>query len=214
MEDDNRREENNEVTAGVEEAGTAGQQERGSDNQYQQITRPLSSSRKCTRDDIYVHRIDSRQHDRKPSRSRSRSRSRSSKPPPRRRQWRSANAFLNFMQDFRQEYNKLKAKDLFRLGGQAWRQMSSADKMPYVEAAKQQSQNNKNNKNAQQNKPNSSDSSKKADGQKDQKKKEREERKERRRSRSRGDDSDAESDSATSGTGATMTSDDVSDLSS
>ncbi|XP_077273934.1 uncharacterized protein LOC143903824 [Temnothorax americanus] len=204
MEDDNGRKENNEVTAGVEEAGTAGQQERGSDNQYQPITRPPSSSRKRTRDEI-----DSRQHDRKPSRSRSRS----SRPPPRRRQLRSANAFLNFMQDFRQDYNKLKAKDQFRFGGQAWRQMSSAEKMPYVEAAKQQSQNNKNNKNAQQNKPNSSDSSKKAD-QKDQKKKEREERKERRRSRSRGDDSDAESDSATSGTGATMTSDDVSDLSS
>jgi len=48
--EDNRKEENNEVTRGVEEDGTAGQQERGSDNQYQQLSRP-PSSRKRTRDE-------------------------------------------------------------------------------------------------------------------------------------------------------------------
>lgn len=136
-------------------------------------------------------------HDRKLSRSRSRSRSRSSKPT-RRRQWRSANAFLNFMQDFRQvtnrkydgnnvceryvsrtdelqNYNKMKSSDLFRLGGQEWRRMSSVEKMPYVEAAKlAQQQSQQNNKNAQQNKPNSNDSSKKPENQRNPKKKERE----------------------------------------
>lgn len=50
MADDNRREENNEVMRGVEEDETAGQQERGSDNQYQQIPRP-PSGRKRTRDE-------------------------------------------------------------------------------------------------------------------------------------------------------------------
>ncbi|KYN27607.1 PREDICTED: high mobility group B protein 2-like isoform X2 [Trachymyrmex cornetzi] len=206
MEDDNRREEINEVTGGIEEDGAAGQQERGSDNQYQQLSRP-SSSRKRMRDET-----DSSQHDRKPSRTRSRSRS---SKPLQRRQWRSANAFLNFMQDFRQNYNKIKSRDLFRLGGQAWRKMSSTEKMPYVEAAKlTQQRSQQNTKSIQQNKPNSSDSSKKLENQRDQKKNEREGRKESRRSRSKRDDSDVESDSATSGTGATMTSEDVSDLSS
>ncbi|XP_011879503.1 PREDICTED: high mobility group B protein 2-like [Vollenhovia emeryi] len=205
MEDDNRGEGNDEVTGGVEKDGAAGQQERGTDNQYQQTPRP-PSSRKRTRDEI-----DSRQQDRKPSRSRSRS----SSSRPLRKQWRSANAFLNFMQDFRQNCNKAKSKDLFRLGGQTWRQMSSADKMPYVEAAKlAQQQSQQSNKSAQQNKSNGSDSSKKPEGQRDQKKKEQGARKERRRSRSKRDDSDAESDSATSGTGVTVTSEDVSDLSS
>lgn len=53
-----------------------------------------------------------------------------------------------------QNYNKMKSKDLFRLGGQEWRRMSSAEKTPYVEAAKlAQQQSQQNNKNAQQNKP-------------------------------------------------------------
>lgn len=69
----------------------------------------------------------------------------------------------------------MKSKDLFRLGGQTWRQMSSTEKMPYVEAAKlAQQQSQQNNKSAQQNKPSGSDSSKKPENQKDQKKKERE----------------------------------------
>ncbi|KYN06703.1 PREDICTED: high mobility group B protein 2-like isoform X2 [Cyphomyrmex costatus] len=206
MEDDNKREEIGEVTGGgIEEDGASRQQERGSDNQ--QLSRP-SSSRKRMRNET-----DSSQRDRKPSRTRSRSRS---SKPLQRRQWRSANAFLNFMQDFRQNYNKVKSRDLFRLGGQTWRQMSSTEKMPYVEAAKlaqQQSQQNTN-KNTQQNKPNNSDSSKKPENQRDHKKNEREGRKESKRSRSKRDDSDVESDSATSGTGATMTSEDISDLSS
>lgn len=49
MGDDNRREETNEVAGSVEEDGIAGPQERGSDNQYQQISRPSSSKR--TRDE-------------------------------------------------------------------------------------------------------------------------------------------------------------------
>ncbi|KYN35853.1 hypothetical protein ALC56_09644 [Trachymyrmex septentrionalis] len=206
MEDDSRREEINEVTGGMEEDGATGQQESGSDNQYQQLSRP-SSSRKRMRDET-----DSSQHDRKPSGTRSRSRSRK---PLQRRQWRSANAFLNFMQDFRQNYNKMKSRDLFRLGGQTWRQMSPSEKMPYVEAAKlAQQQSQQNTKSTQQNKPNSSDSSKKLENQRVQKKNEREERKESRQARRKKNDSDVESDSATSGTGATITSEDVSDLSS
>lgn len=49
MEDGDRREENDEVTGDMEEDRTVGQQERTSDNQYQQISRPPSSKR--TRDE-------------------------------------------------------------------------------------------------------------------------------------------------------------------
>lgn len=76
--------------------------------------------------------------------------------------------FTNKLQD----HNKLKSQDLFRLGGHRWRRMSSAEKMPYVEAAnlvKQQTQ--PNGKNERQNKSVGGDSSKKPDNQKDQKKK-------------------------------------------
>ncbi|XP_029670999.1 HMG1/2-like protein [Formica exsecta] len=201
MEDDNRREENNKITGDIENDGTAGPEEKGSGNQYQLIPKS-PSNRKSTRNE---------QYDRRSCRSRSRSCSK----PSRRKQWRSANAFLNFMQDFRQDYNKVKSRDLFRLGGQKWRQMSSTEKMPYVEAAKvAQQQSQQNNKNEQQTKPDSGEISKKSDNNQRKKEREFQKRKERKRSRSKTDDSDAESDSATSGTGATMTSEDVSDLSS
>ncbi|XP_067216009.1 uncharacterized protein [Linepithema humile] len=189
MDGNDRRDENHEVTRDIKDDETA-----GSDNQHQLIPR---SSRKVPRTEA-----DYGQCDKKPTRSRSRSR------------LRSKNAFLNFMQDFRQDNNKINSKDLFRLGGQKWRRMSSTEKMPYVKAAKlAQQQSQQNNKNGQQNKPDGNDPSKKTENKKqDEKKKERERRK---RSRSRTDDSEAESDSATSGgTVASMTSEDVSDLSS
>lgn len=69
-----------------------------------------------------------------------------------------------------QDNNKVKGKDLFRLGGQKWRRMSSMEKMPYVKAAKlAQQQSQQTNKNGQQNKPDGSDPSKKNENQKDQK---------------------------------------------
>lgn len=74
-----------------------------------------------------------------------------------------------------QDHGKVKSKDLFRLGGQRWREMSSEEKMPYIKAAKlvkQQSQHN--NKSEQMNKTNGDDFTKKSENQKDQKKKERE----------------------------------------
>lgn len=73
-----------------------------------------------------------------------------------------------------QDFDKLKSRDLFRLGGQRWRRMSSAEKMPYVEAAKlvkQQTQ--QDNKTGQQNKSNGNDTSQKSENQKNQKRKER-----------------------------------------
>ncbi|XP_070523002.1 uncharacterized protein [Cardiocondyla obscurior] len=231
MEDDNRQEESNEVVRDVREDGMAGQQERSSDNQYNQSISTSPSSRKRTRDDSRRDKKRTRSRSRSRSRSKSRSRSRStSNKPPQRRQWRSANAFLNFMQDFRQvmsckdgnacecyvikpvplqNHTKVKSKDLFRLGGQTWRQMSSAEKMPYVEAAKLAQQSQQNSKRTRQRKPNSNDSSKNSESQRDQIKPEA--KKERRRSRSKSDDSDTNSDSAT---GKSATSDDVSDLSS
>lgn len=71
-----------------------------------------------------------------------------------------------------QDYNKVKSKDLFRLGGQKWRQMSSTEKMPYVEAAKQAQQQSQQNNKSEQTKPSSGDVSKKSNN--EQKKKERE----------------------------------------
>jgi len=69
----------------------------------------------------------------------------------------------------------MKSRDLFRLGGQTWRQMSPTEKMPYVEAAKlAQQQSQQNSKSTQQYKSNSSDSSKKLENQRDQQKNERE----------------------------------------
>lgn len=50
MEDDNRREENNEVTGDVRNDETAGPQERGSSNQYQLIPKS-PSNRKSTRNE-------------------------------------------------------------------------------------------------------------------------------------------------------------------
>ncbi|XP_032672826.1 high mobility group B protein 3-like [Odontomachus brunneus] len=190
MENSDKREEKYEVTE------DARGQERDFDDKYQMTSRS-SSDRK------------SKQIERNDRRRASRSRSRSK--PPQRKQRRSANAFLNFIQDFKQDHNKLKSQDLFRLGGQRWRRMSSTEKMPYVEAAnlaKQQTQ--QNGKNERQNKPVGGDSSKKPDNQKDQKKKDQE----RKRSKSRTDDSDIDSDSMTPETDATMTSEDISDLSS
>lgn len=69
----------------------------------------------------------------------------------------------------------MKNKDLLRLGGQKWRKMSSAEKMPYVKAAKlAQQQSQQNIKNEQQTKSKSPDGdvSKKSDN--EQRKKERE----------------------------------------
>jgi len=69
----------------------------------------------------------------------------------------------------------MKSKDLFRLGGQRWREMSSEEKTPYVreaKLAKQQSQ--QNNKSDHTNKINDNDSTKKSGNQKEHKKKERE----------------------------------------
>ncbi|XP_020294187.1 high mobility group B protein 3-like [Pseudomyrmex gracilis] len=190
MEDNRKRENGNEATGDGRNDGFAKQQERCCDNQYQ-LTESLSG-RKL----------------RGSSRSRSRSVSR------RKKQRRSANAFLNFMQDFRQTNNKLKNKDLFRLGGQIWRQMSAADKMPYVKAAKlaaqeQKSQQQTDTSGGQQNKSTNGNSSKKFENPRKDKK-----RREKRRSSSKTDISDTESDSR-SGTGASMTSEnDASDLSS
>lgn len=74
-----------------------------------------------------------------------------------------------------QNNNDLKSKDLFRLGGQRWRRMSFAEKMPYVEMAnqvKQQTSQKQNGKNERQNKPVAGDPAKKDDNTKDQKRKE------------------------------------------
>jgi hypothetical protein len=69
----------------------------------------------------------------------------------------------------------MKSKDLFRLGGQRWREMSSKEKTPYVREAKLAKQlSQQNNKSDHTNKINDNDSTKKSGNQKDQKKKEQE----------------------------------------
>ncbi|XP_014476671.1 PREDICTED: HMG1/2-like protein isoform X2 [Dinoponera quadriceps] len=181
MEDGDKRQEN--VTEATEDA-----RERDSD---QPISRSSSD-------------LNFKQTQKSDRRRASRSRSRSK--PLQRKQRKSANAFRNFMQDFKKDYNKLKSQDLFRLGGQTWRRMSSVEKMPYVETANQvKQQTQQNGKNERQNKPTGGESSKKPDqNQKDQKRKEQE--------RKHSNDSNTDSDSIASETDAT--SEDVSDLSS
>ncbi|XP_033226890.1 DNA-binding protein MNB1B-like [Belonocnema kinseyi] len=49
--------------------------------------------------------------------------------------WKSANAFINFMQDFRKQNPDVKSPHTFRQAGETWQNMSKEDKQPYVDAA-------------------------------------------------------------------------------
>ncbi|XP_034934344.1 high mobility group B protein 2-like [Chelonus insularis] len=82
-------------------------------------------------------------------RSRSRSPKDSTNP-----NWKSANAFINYMHDYKQKHleypEKTSGSNLFRLAGEKWRLMSQEEKQPYIEGAawvrKQKASNSRNGK--------------------------------------------------------------------
>ncbi|XP_029040685.1 high mobility group B protein 4-like [Osmia bicornis bicornis] len=69
------------------------------------------------------------QRERNYSRSRSPNSTKSSK------KWISSNAFINFVQDFRQNCTNEKSTKIFQLAGERWRKMSFEEKQPYVNEA-------------------------------------------------------------------------------
>lgn len=52
------------------------------------------------------------------------------------KRWASTNAFINFIQDFRQSNSDLRSTKLFQLAGRRWKEMSTAERQPYIDAAK------------------------------------------------------------------------------
>ncbi|XP_076228068.1 uncharacterized protein LOC143175057 isoform X1 [Nomia melanderi] len=64
------------------------------------------------------------------SRSRSPNRAKDSK------KWISSNAFINFVQDFRENHNGKSSTKIFQMAGERWKQMLPNEKQPYLEAAK------------------------------------------------------------------------------
>ncbi|XP_076282523.1 uncharacterized protein LOC143209999 [Lasioglossum baleicum] len=80
--------------------------------------------------------IKSRSTSRLNLKGRSHSRSRSPINTKRSRRWVSSNAFINFVQDFRQNHVGVKSRKLFQLAGEKWKRLLPSEKQPYVDAAK------------------------------------------------------------------------------
>ncbi|XP_011503369.1 PREDICTED: non-histone chromosomal protein 6-like [Ceratosolen solmsi marchali] len=52
------------------------------------------------------------------------------------RSWRSANAFINFVQDFKRDYPDMTiGRNIFQICGERWKAMSNDQKQPYIAAA-------------------------------------------------------------------------------
>ncbi|XP_057327076.1 uncharacterized protein LOC130668699 isoform X1 [Microplitis mediator] len=68
-----------------------------------------------------------------------RTRSRSPVVPIRERSWKSVNAFINYLHDYRKTQHefpgKLTSANLFKLAGDQWRQMTQEQKQPYIDGA-------------------------------------------------------------------------------
>ncbi|XP_078045386.1 uncharacterized protein LOC144474434 [Augochlora pura] len=150
---------------------------------------------------------------------RSHSRSRSPIKTKSLKKWVSSNAFVNFVQDFRQKHNDVKSTKLYKLAGEKWQQMLPKEKQPYIDEAKSV----KNQKQDQQMKDNTNATSPvNVDPKKDEKsrqtkssKKSKKDNKEKKQKKKRRYSTDSDTDSAVSAASATsITSDDLSDLSS
>ncbi|KAK9304932.1 hypothetical protein QLX08_003866 [Tetragonisca angustula] len=146
-----------------------------------------------------------------------RAHSRSRSPFRSSNQWISSNAFINFVQDFRQNFAGVRSTKIFQMAGERWKKMSSEEKQPYIKAAmniknKKQNQqeienvNNVINTNAEQ--PKNENAQKQEKPKKEKKKGE--------ANKSTRDKSNTESDNESifSDTTATNTSEDISDMSS
>ncbi|XP_008216407.1 high mobility group B protein 2-like isoform X2 [Nasonia vitripennis] len=52
------------------------------------------------------------------------------------KRWRSANAFVNFVQDFKQDYpDMITGRNIFQTCGERWKSMTDEQKQPYIAAA-------------------------------------------------------------------------------
>ncbi|XP_033321925.2 uncharacterized protein LOC117218029 [Megalopta genalis] len=135
------------------------------------------------------------------------------------KRWVSSNAFVNFIQDFREKHAGVKGSKIYKLAGEKWKQMLPKEKQPYVDAAKsiknqKQDQQKKDNINA----PNPAN----VDSKKDEKsrqtkntKKSKKDNKEKKQKKRKKYNTESDTDSAVSATSATtITSDDLSDMSS
>ncbi|XP_076660057.1 uncharacterized protein LOC143363341 isoform X1 [Halictus rubicundus] len=80
--------------------------------------------------------IKSRSKSQQNLKARSHSRSRSPINTKSSRRWVSSNAFVNFVQDFRQNHIGMRSTKLFQLAGEKWKRMLPNEKQPYVDAAK------------------------------------------------------------------------------
>ncbi|XP_017753095.1 PREDICTED: uncharacterized protein LOC108545814 [Eufriesea mexicana] len=64
-----------------------------------------------------------------------RTHSRSRSPHKSSKQWISSNAFINFIQDFSQNFTGVKSTKIFEMASKIWEKMSSDEKQPYIKAA-------------------------------------------------------------------------------
>ncbi|XP_076626721.1 uncharacterized protein LOC143344493 [Colletes latitarsis] len=179
-------------------------------NHYIHVSRSNSKSRSSSQQNRKAH-----SH----SRSRSPTSTKSSK------KWINSNAFINFIQDFRQDFTNMKTSRIFKLAGERWRQMSPEEKQPYINAAKSvRSQKQDQQKNDDVNKSNTRTEHKKNENIDNKKnkntgkqakisKKPKKSSKEQKRNNKKKYATDSDSDTATSVTSGTITSDNMSDTS-
>ncbi|XP_076161084.1 uncharacterized protein LOC143143580 [Ptiloglossa arizonensis] len=129
--------------------------------------------------------------------------------------WISSNAFINFVQDFRQNMTGIRSTRIFQLAGEAWRQMSLEEKQPYLNAAKTiKNQKEKQHKNEHVTKSTTNTEIKKNKIAKKQTRSSKEIKrpnKEPKQSRKKRNNTESDSNTATSISSSTITTDDRSD---
>lgn len=151
--------------------------------------------------------------------SNQRNHSRSRSPCKDSKQWISSNAFINFVQDFRQNLTGVRSTKIFQIAGERWKKMPFEEKQPYIKAAtniKNRRQNQQKIENINNVVNTNTEQPKSEDTQKQEKTGKRE-RKKREPRKSIKNKSNTESDNesiSSSGTTATNTSEDMSDTSS
>ncbi|XP_076232874.1 uncharacterized protein LOC143178228 [Calliopsis andreniformis] len=190
-----------------EEPQNSGNKKNDVDKNYRELNKITSHST-----------LQNNQRRRSRSRSHSRSHSRSRSPNVKSsKQGISSNAFINFLQEFREDYTGVKSSRVSQLAGERWRNMTLKEKEPYVQAAKSiRNQKQDQEKNKQVNKPKKNIEQKKT---KNVKKEQTKDNKQvRRNSKGRKQnkkkrDREIDTDSAASTTADSMSSEDLSDRS-
>ncbi|XP_076674815.1 uncharacterized protein LOC143372499 isoform X2 [Andrena cerasifolii] len=134
-------------------------------------------------------------------------------------QWRSSNAFVNFLHEFRQNFTSPKSRRIFQLAGERWRQMSPKEKQPFVWAAagiRSRLVNQQRNEEVNKSNKNTEESKKETPRGKQTRRIKKSERnsKKRQQVKKKNNTSESDTDSATSGTAGSRTSGDISNESS